>query len=236
MEGQTNVTRRTLLGSALAVGVASAAFGVTAALPPRAQADDKQLEASGGKVPDAEFPQVAKGADANAQYGFLVRADHCVNCGECVTACRHYNKTPDGEPARRKLVAYTTQAGRTVTVSTACMHCEDPACLRVCPAGAISKGAGGIVAVDKRRCIGCKYCYQACPYGVPHYNESGMDKCDFCFGAGVALGKRTHCVQACHVDALLCGRIDELVARYPDAQQIEGPVGASCYLSPGSVI
>lgn len=234
MRGETNVTRRTLLGSVAILGAASAAFGAAAALPPYARADDESQGASGDGA--SASPKVAKGADASAQYGFLVRADHCVNCGECVAACRHYNKTPDGEQARRKLVAYTTAAGRAVTVSTACMHCEDPACLRVCPAGAISKGAGGIVTVDKQRCIGCKYCYQACPYGVPHYNEHGMDKCDFCFEAGVALGERTHCVQACHVDALLCGRIDELIARYPDAQRIEGPVGASCYLSPGSVV
>lgn len=226
MRGKVSVTRRALVGSALALGASAAVLGTGAAAP---------LGARAGEEGQGE-PALARGADAQAQYGFIVRVDHCVNCGECVTACRYYNHTPDDETARRKIVAYTTALGRTVTISTSCMHCEDPACLRVCPARAIEKGAGGIVTVDTGRCIGCKYCHQACPYGVPHYNERGMDKCDYCFGAGVALGERTHCVEACHVDALLCGKVDELLARYPDARRVEGPAGASCYLSSGQTI
>ena len=55
--------------------------------------------------------------------------------------------------------------------------------MKVCPAGAISKDAHGIVKVNPDVCIGCKYCFQACPYEVPKYNSVSMDKCDCKFGA-----------------------------------------------------
>ncbi len=221
------LTRRALLGSSLALGVASTAFGVMLGAPSPARGE--RADATATQSSDS------KEADSRAQYGFLVRPDHCVNCGECVTACREHNHTPDNESARRTIVKCPTEAGREVTLSLSCMHCEDPACLKVCPAGAIAKGEGGIVTVDRDRCIGCKYCYQACPYGVPHYGIRGMDKCDYCFEAGIPLGDRTYCVQACHVDALLCGKIGDLLERFPDAKRIEGATNASCYVSVGRV-
>lgn len=224
-EGGT-IARRKLVGSALALGASAVVFGVDSAVPANAQAIEEK----------EDVPAIAEGADSDAQYGFLMRVDHCVNCGECVAACRLHSHTPDDEDSRRRIVSYTTDSGKKVTISSSCMHCEDPACLHVCPAGAISKGAGGIVVVDKDRCIGCKYCYQACPHGVPRYGDGGMDKCDYCFEAGVALGERTYCVRACHVDALLCGKVDELISKYPDAKRIEGPAGASCYLSSGRLL
>lgn len=114
------------------------------------------------------------------------------------------------------MTPYTTANGQKVYVSTSCMHCEDPACATVCPARAITKGEGGVVTVDHDRCIGCKYCYQACPFGVPHYTSAGMDKCDLCLEAGVALGEAPNCVQACKFRALHFGTIDDLVAGSAD--------------------
>ena len=74
--------------------------------------------------------------------------------------------------------------------------------MRVCPAGAISKDAHGIVKVNPDVCIGCKYCFQACPYEVPKYNSVSMDKCDCCQGSGVAIGEDPYCVRACKFGAL----------------------------------
>lgn len=176
-----------------------------------------------------EATQVDAVAD---QYGFLVDTDNCVNCGNCATACRNYNGTPDGEEGRRKVVEYETGADERIYVSTSCMHCEQPSCMTVCPAHAISKGRGGVVVVDTEQCIGCKYCYQACPYGVPHYNAKGMDKCDCCLGSGVALGDSPHCVDACRFDALHYGPIGELVEQYNGrAKRVAGPTLPSCYLA-----
>ena len=145
-----------------------------------------------------------------SQLGFLVKTRQCINCGNCVEACRTWNRTPEGGPARRKITAYVDAIGRTRYVSTSCMHCEHPACMEVCPAGAITKGEGGAVVVNKERCIGCKYCAQACPFDAPHYYADGMDKCDLCLGNGVPLGEKPHCVTACPSGALRFGTIEEL--------------------------
>lgn len=83
--------------------------------------------------------------------------------------------------------------------------------MRVCPAGAISKDAHGIVKVNPDECIGCKYCFQACPYEVPKYNSVSMDKCDCCQGSGVAIGEDPYCVRACKFGALQFGPLDELM-------------------------
>lgn len=111
--------------------------------------------------------------------GFLVKPHNCLNCQACVEACRKFNKTPESRPARRHITKYEKD-GEALFVSTSCMHCEEPACASVCPAGAIKKAEDGVVYVDKDRCIGCKYCYQACPFGVPTYSSAAMDKCDCC--------------------------------------------------------
>ena len=108
------------------------------------------------------------------------------------------------------------------------MHCADPNCLRVCPAGAISKGEAGIVSVDPDRCIGCKYCFQACPYGVPKYNGVSMDKCDCCLGSGVAPGDTPHCVSACGFGALTYGAMEELQAEATRRHAEAAPVGEEC--------
>lgn len=211
------VSRRAAVGGALVVGASALVVG--------------GLEAPKQLAHAQEEPAVAEGADPNAQYGFLFKVKNCVDCGECVKACRLWSRTPESAEARRKVVPYTASDGKEVFVSTSCMHCAVPSCASVCPAGAISKGVGGIVTVDKDRCIGCKYCYQACPYGVPHYLTSGMDKCDYCLGNGVALGEVPHCVRECKVGALEFGKLDELIAKTKGkARPIDGSTGASCLL------
>lgn len=213
MRGQA-MSRRVLVGGAAALGGAWALSGAAA------------LEAAWASE---EAPADERAFDGT-QYGFSVNVQRCINCGHCVEACRLWNRTAEGEPPRRHVGTYRTEGGREVHISTSCMHCERPACAEVCPAGAIEKVAGGMVRVDDDRCIGCKYCFQACPYGVPHYNARGMDKCDFCTEAGVALGEAPHCVKACKTGALRFGKMDELLAKSPRVRQIDGPGGPSCVL------
>ena len=86
------------------------------------------------------------------QYGFLVDLTKCVNCELCVEACRRENHLSDDTPDRRRISLYVNAKGENVTLSTSCMHCAEPSCLQVCPAGAITKGEAGIVAVDQERC------------------------------------------------------------------------------------
>ena len=72
------------------------------------------------------------------------------------------------------------------------------------------------MVVDKEKCIGCHYCFFACPFGVPQYTDEGMDKCDCCIGNGVEPGDTPHCVATCPTQALQFGTMDELAAKVGD--------------------
>lgn len=210
VRGKRSVTRRAFLGCA-AAGAASVVL--TSA---------KTAEASEDRTIDRE-----------RTVGFWVKASRCVNCGECVKACdRHHPEIVCVGRSRRKVEPYTTGSGKEVYISTSCMHCADPSCASVCPAHAITKRADGIVTVDHDRCIGCKYCYQACPYSVPHYGHDGMDKCDFCASLGVRAGTAPRCVQACPMGALNAGWIKDIIVQSEGrAVKLEASSDPSMYLS-----
>lgn len=90
----------------------------------------------------------------------------CVGCQSCTASCKHANATPPGVQWRRVLdfeVGEYPDVQRAF-VPVGCNHCDEPACLPVCPTGATSKRPDGIVAIDYDVCIGCAYCAVACPY------------------------------------------------------------------------
>jgi len=95
------------------------------------------------------------------------------------------------------------------------MHCAEPACVSVCPVGALQKTAMGPVVYDASRCMGCRYCMTACPFQVPAYEwESRLPKvrkCDMCFEKQRS-GQPTECARACPAGATICGERDALVA------------------------
>lgn len=192
MQNDITLTRRGLVKGGMAIGSCVIFGGAVAA--------------AGANVASAADGQSLQGV----QYGFLVDLNKCVGCENCVAACRYFNKLSEDTPNRRKVATFENSRGTNVYISTSCMHCADPSCERVCPAGAISKGDAGIVSTDKDRCIGCKYCFQACPYGVPNYNSVAMDKCDCCLDAGIAPGDTPYCVQNCKFGALRYGSMEEL--------------------------
>jgi formate dehydrogenase iron-sulfur subunit len=94
------------------------------------------------------------------------------------------------------------------------MNCVQPACVSVCPVGALQKTALGPVTYDADKCMGCRYCMQACPFQVPSYEWSSrlprMRKCDMCYQRQ-SEGKHTACAEACPVGATLNGDRDELI-------------------------
>jgi Fe-S-cluster-containing dehydrogenase component len=123
-----------------------------------------------------------------ARMKFLCDADRCIECNACVTACKNENEVPWGINRRRVVTINDGQPGER-SVSMACMHCTDAPCQAVCPVNAFYTTADGVVLHSKDICIGCGYCFYACPFGAPQYPRVGnfgsrgkMDKCTYCSG------------------------------------------------------
>lgn len=158
--GRVDLDRRQFIDRLVATG----ATGLAAAL-------------GGGYVVDTLVaPAMAADAEpATAQrfrYGMVIDTRRCVGCEACVAACKIENKTPPG-------VYYTVvvedtrdnEFDRPLFMTKPCFHCEHPPCTDVCPVSATFKrDRDGIVVVDYDRCIGCRYCITACPYGARYFD------------------------------------------------------------------
>ena len=134
--------------------------------------------------------------------GLVIDLDTCVGCHACAVACKEWNaggiagpltdedpygKEPMGVWFNRvhsyEVEGDAAQPAMTLHFPRSCLHCETPACVSVCPTGASYKRAeDGIVLVDEDKCIGCKLCSWACPYGAREYSEveGVMKKCTLC--------------------------------------------------------
>jgi Fe-S-cluster-containing dehydrogenase component len=173
--------------------------------------------------------------------------DLCVNCKSCIVACKVKHWAPpytmDRETAEPKglnliQVYHFGPEARNDRVSQAfvgiaCMHCEDAACIRVCPSSAIYKDSQtNITLVDKKRCLGCRACLWVCPFGVPSYDEDGkLSLCDLCIDR-LREGKKPACEAACQARAIFIGSPDDIrelrsrEAARKMAQDFEEPVVA----------
>jgi Fe-S-cluster-containing dehydrogenase component len=156
--------------------------------------------------------------------GLVIDLDTCVGCHACAVACKEWNsggmagpltdEDPYGaEPFGvwfNRVHSYEVAEGDGQPASTlhfprSCLHCETPACVTVCPTGASYKRASdGIVLVDEDKCIGCKLCSWACPYGAREYSavEGVMKKCTLCVDRIYndkldEVDRQPACVQAC---------------------------------------
>ncbi len=154
------------------------------------------------------------------QFAFAVDLDSCTGCKACVTACHSLNGLDDDESFRSvglltgERVMHDARTSWIEpwqqTVTTACHHCVDPACLNGCPVDAYEKDpVTGIVRHLDDQCIGCSYCTLTCPYEVPRYNASRgiVRKCDLCSDR-LAVGEAPACVQACPTEAISVEVID----------------------------
>jgi molybdopterin-containing oxidoreductase family iron-sulfur binding subunit len=116
------------------------------------------------------------------RWGMVIDLDKCVGCQACTIACKEENNIPHGSPQEQrqrreiywnKVIAVSEgeyPTARVEFISMPCMHCDDAPCVIVCPAKATYRRDDGIVMQNFRRCIGCKYCMIACPYGVRNFN------------------------------------------------------------------
>ncbi len=173
--------------------------------------------------------------DPDAHYwGYAVDTTKCIGCCACMRACRAENDVPDGY-YRTWIERYTIDANGEVRVDTVkdeklgfqdleaegetvkaffvpkiCNHCEKSVCNQVCPVGAAYRTPDGAVLVDAKRCIGCGYCVQACPYGSRFINPVThmADKCTLCYHR-VTKGLLPACVQACPKSARVFGDLKD---------------------------
>ncbi len=158
------------------------------------------------------------------QYAFEVDLDACSGCKACVAACHSQNGLDAGEIWRSVGILHGGDAAAPVlkTVTSACHHCVDPACMKGCPVDAYEKHPiTGIVSHLDDQCIGCQYCTLTCPYEVPQYNPARgiVRKCDMCSGR-LAAGEAPACVQACPSGAITIAVVE--VARAVEDAQVDG--------------
>jgi anaerobic dimethyl sulfoxide reductase subunit B (iron-sulfur subunit) len=162
-----------------------------------------------------------------AQLGFFVDLERCTGCQGCTIACKTENNTPLGVDWRRVIVVENGSYPRPTRlfVTMACFHCEQPACKAACPVNAISKReTDGIVLIDQDKCIGCRRCVWACPYGAPRFNPltEKVEKCTLCVHR-VDSGMAPACVTTCVGEALQWGPIEELRRRANQEGRVEDP-------------
>lgn len=175
---------------------------------------------------------------------FLCDSERCIECNACVTSCKNEHEVPWGMNRRRVITLQDGQAGER-SISMACMHCEDAPCAAVCPTDCFYRTEDGVVLHSKDLCIGCGYCFYACPFGAPQYPQATaygsrgkMDKCTFCAGGPLedgseeeyilyganrmAEGKLPLCAEMCSTRSLMAGDIDVLADIYTERVERRG--------------
>jgi Fe-S-cluster-containing dehydrogenase component len=202
------VTRRTFLKIAGATGTAAVVGQPreTRAAPPRRGADET--------------------------LAMMFDATQCVGCRACEAACSEANRLPEpvmqGDAsvfARKRTMDSRTYTvvnrypngkvgGSATFVKTQCMHCVQPACASACLVKALEKTPEGPVVYHTDRCIGCRYCMVACPFGVPKFEYEKalpyIQKCSFCIHR-LNEGKLPACSQVCPSGALQFGKRKDLL-------------------------
>lgn len=157
----------------------------------------------------------------------------CIGCRACMVACKEWNDLAgdstdffagDGYQNPRDLdennytlitYAEVPDEREWVFGRQLCMHCDKPACVSACPTNALTKHEDGPVVFDEWRCIGCRYCMQACPFMIPKYDYDSffpkIHKCTFCADR-VTEGLDPACAKVCPTDAIVYGEREDMIA------------------------
>lgn len=174
------------------------------------------------------------------RYGFAIDTKRCIGCHTCSVACRFENNLPSNVWWNRVLSEggehLDIPEGSFPSVSlaytpVACQHCENPACVKVCPVGATYRDEEtGVVRQDYDKCIGCRMCMSACPYtgvrsfnweepsyhvdvtfgdaDVPKHQKHVVEKCTMCWHR-IAKGDEPNCIKTCPERARFWGDLDD---------------------------
>ena len=166
-------------------------------------------------------------------WGYIVDTTRCIGCGSCVRACKVENEVPDTffrtwveryEISDSKKVHVDSPNGaiesfkenntkdseidKAYFVPKLCNHCYDSPCTQVCPVGASYTSPDHVVLIDKKHCVGCGYCVQACPYGCRYIDESKgvADKCTLCYHR-LKKNLAPACMEVCPTGARMYGNL-----------------------------
>jgi formate dehydrogenase iron-sulfur subunit len=188
------------------------------------------VTAGGLVLPCSIVHAASPGAALSRSKGMLSDLTRCVGCGWCQQACKEANKLPGESPTSGAVQASLSAENWTVVefheveqsgqmqrvfAKRQCMHCLEPACASACPVGALQRQENGAVVYDPSKCIGCRYCMMACPFGVPKFDWNQtiptINKCLFCAGRQEQ-GLEPACAAACPAGALTFGDRDALIA------------------------
>ena len=143
----------------------------------------------------------------SSQYGISFNQGNCIQCHGCEVACKMWRSAELGVTWRRVIHIWKGVYPRVknLSVSVACMHCTDPACVEACPENALKKvPENGTVQLDRDKCIGCRTCLEVCPFQVPQFGtDEKMQKCDMCIDKIDPAADKPPCVATCPTEALL---------------------------------
>jgi len=204
----------------------------------------------------SSVPPPAAGKPAAVPVAKLIDVSKCIGCKACQTACLEwnqldqpigytdgtYNNPTDLTTASWTVMRYTEyEHGDDLEWQIrkdGCMHCDDPGCLKACPApGAIVQYTNGIVDFISDNCIGCGYCVKGCPFNIPRISQvtSKAYKCTLCSDR-VVVGQAPACAKACPTQAIYFGTKEDMIAhagkRITDLKS-RGYQNAGLYNPPG---
>lgn len=189
--------------SFLKVGLATTAFAMLA---------NTDAKAFSKKIPGRDEKTLKHIGQIGKHFVMVLDLRKCIGCQACTSVCKIENNVPLGQ--YRTFVTETEMGSfpdvRKGFLPQLCNHCDDPACVPVCPTGATFKREDGIVVVDNEVCWGCGYCISACPYDKRYFNKETKtaDKCNFCAGR-VDKGLLPACVETCIGGARVFGDIND---------------------------